>query len=100
MGADYYETTNLIYITNDNVRHTINIEYQRGYYYFSYNSDSENDYELQKKKFLDHIEEKVLYENNKWNITSKFQIEKYIRFLEHDIENIRTITKQKSRIKR
>jgi hypothetical protein len=65
MGADYYESIDLEYITNTNEINRVHVESNKGYYYFSYDSDSENDYERQKEIFLRHVKTKVLYENNK-----------------------------------
>lgn len=84
MGADYYLNTYLVVNhSKDNKEEKDYIEYDRQgcYFWGSYDSDSETDYD---KKFQEQMmsrqsnySDKVIYENNNWLITSKSKIEDY-----------------------
>ena len=90
MGADFFNTIFLKYETKDGYEDTIIIESSLGYYSFDFDSDIENDFEIQKEKFLKDVSpEKLLYENGKWLITSSSKIEYYKKLImnNHHINN-------------
>lgn len=91
MGAEYYNTIFLQYKTKDGYEDRISIESSLEYYSFHFDSDIENDFEIQKEKFLKDVSpEKLLYENGKWIITSSSKIDYYKKLImnnNHHINN-------------
>ena len=81
MTADYYTITYITYGKSEEDKKKIYLEEERGYFYFDYDSDMENDYDIQKKAFLNVTKIKQLYKNNTWIITSKDKQKFYLKLI-------------------
>lgn len=118
MGVDYYIITTLKITYNNDEKDYIDLSKQGKYYFWhdiKYDSDSEGDRErayeeekkLQEKELASHNEEKLLFLDGEWHITSQSKIEQYKeliserrtqtasytdRFVGADIKSIKKIT--------
>jgi hypothetical protein len=91
MGCDYYIDKNLeLYDYNDTMFSWINLEHERGYYWFSSLLDEDEDeYETEFDLYIEKILEPamkpiVLYSNNTFNKLSSEN--KYKKIIEDDIK--------------
>ncbi len=106
MGCDYYTNTYLCFRTKDGKNHSVYVGSEKGYYYFSYDSDSEGDYERKEASFLAEKNSKVMFADGAWKISSKSKQEYYLSLLEGDesveytLSDIVEITKTESRAER
>jgi hypothetical protein len=93
MGCDYYIDKDLhIYYNNDIIFSNINLEHERGYYWFTSSLDEdEDDYEIEYLRYTKEMLEPrmkpiVIYSNNSFN---KLSFEnKYKKLIENEINLI------------
>ena len=90
MGCDYYIDKNLeLYDYNDTMFSYINLEHERGYYWFSSLLDEDEDgYDTELAQYIKHILEPnmkpiVIYSNNTFNKLSSEN--KYKKIIEDDL---------------
>ena len=100
MGCDYWEKYYLsIELKNNDVKDVL-FEEDSIYADYSWDSDSDDDFDRQRNLYEEELHKKVvkkdkkIYDGNKWLITSKMNIAKYINIIEEKgltINQIRSI---------
>lgn len=112
MGCDYYIDKNLyLYDHYDKILSFINLEHNRGYYYFdSLLDEDEDDYNKEYKEYLKNILEPtmkpiIIYSNNSFNKLSfenkyKKMVERELNYLKKSFKDIGKIIKEEKRYER
>ena len=112
MGCDYYIDKNLnIYDYNDKIISYINLEHERGYYWFTSLLDEDEDgYDIElkqykKDKLTPNMKPIVIYSNNKFNKLSfenkyKKTVENELKIFNKTLNDVNKIIKIEDRYER